>query len=222
MKELNKYFDHTMLKPEATTEDIKKLCKEAIEHNFYSVCVNSGYVNLTKELLKGTDVKITSVVGFPLGTSTTATKVFETEDSCKLGASEVDMVLNVGRLKSKDYEFCKRDIEEVVKAAKKYNAIVKVILETCLLTKEEIKRASEISIDAGADFIKTSTGFNKGGATVEDVRLMKQTGGEKIKIKASGGIRDYSTFKDMVDAGADRIGASAGVEILKEAKNISI
>ena len=217
-KPLNKYFDHTLLKAEAKPVDIEKLCAEAKEYDFYSVCVNSCYVEEAAKLLKGTDVKIAAVAGFPLGACTTETKAFETEEACRGGASEVDMVLNVGMLKAGRDSYVEEDIRAVVRAAEKYNAIVKVILETCLLTDEEVVKACNLSKTAGAHFVKTSTGFSSGGATVHHVSLMKKTVGEALQVKASGGIRDYETAKAMIDAGADRIGASATVAIMKEAE----
>lgn len=209
---LNKYIDHTLLKPEATREAILKLIAEAKEYDFCSVCINPYWVKMAAEELKDTDVKVCTVIGFPLGANTTETKVFETKDAVENGADEVDMVINVGLLKLKEYELVKKDIEEVVKVAN--GKIVKVIIETCLLTKEEIVEVCTISKEAGADFVKTSTGFNSGGATVEDVKLMKDTVGEML-VKASGGIRDLETALKMIEAGADRLGVSAGVEIMK-------
>lgn len=218
MKPLNKYFDHTLLKAEARPADIEKLCAEAREYDFFSVCVNSCYVAKAAELLKDTDVKIAAVVGFPLGACTAATKAFETEEACKAGASEVDMVLNVGMLKAGENSYVEEDIRAVVDAAGKYGAIVKVILETCLLTDEEVVKACNLSKSAGARFVKTSTGFSTGGATVHHVALMRKTVGDSMEVKASGGIRDYETARAMIDAGADRIGASATVAIMKEAE----
>lgn len=215
-KMLNKYFDHTLLKPEATPEQIDALCKEAISADFYSVCVNSCYVPQVFNALSGSDVKTCSVVGFPLGACSTESKVFETKYACENGASEVDMVINVGMLKSKNYKYVQDDIAEVVKIAHSYDSLVKVIIETCLLSEDEIVKACELSEAAEADFVKTSTGFNSGGAKVSDVRLMKKTVGERLQVKASGGIRDLETVKAMIEAGADRIGASAGVQIMKE------
>ena len=219
MKPLNKYFDHTLLKPEATSAQIDKLCEEAREYDFYSVCVNSCYAARCMENLRGTDVKIAAVVGFPLGACTTATKAFETEEACKDGASEVDMVLNVGVFKDGDYDYIREDIYAVVEAAAKYNAIVKVILETCLLSDSEIEEACKLAKEAGAHFVKTSTGFNAAGATVEDVALMKKTVGDALEVKASGGIRDYAQAMAMIEAGADRIGASASVAIMEVYEN---
>lgn len=218
MKTLNRYFDHTLLKPEATKDEIKKLCHEAKEYDFYAVCVNSCYLDTVAKELSGSDVKIAAVIGFPLGACTTATKVFETEEACCAGASEIDMVLNIGMFRSKDYEFCKKDISSVVETAAEYNAKVKVILETCLLSDEEIIKACELCKECGAHFVKTSTGFNKSGAEARHVKLMKEQVGDTMEVKASGGIRDYKTAKEMIDAGADRIGASASVNILKESE----
>lgn len=217
-KKLNKYFDHTLLKPEATPEQIDALCKEAISSDFYSVCVNSCYVPQVFKALSGSDVKTCSVVGFPLGACSTETKSFETKNACENGASEVDMVINVGMLKSGKHEYVKDDIADVVKTAHSFDALVKVIIETCLLSDDEIIKACELSEAAGADFVKTSTGFNSGGAKVSDVRLMKKTVGDRLKVKASGGIRDLETVEAMIEAGADRIGASAGVSIMEEFK----
>ena len=214
-KPLNKYFDHTLLKPEATGAQIDKLCDEARQWDFYSVCVNSCYVSRCSDNLRGTEVKVAAVVGFPLGACTTASKAFETEEACKDGAREVDMVLNVGVFKSGDYDYIRDDITAVVDAAAAYGAIVKVILETCLLSDEEIVEACKLSKEAGAHFVKTSTGFNSGGATPEDVALMKKTVGDVLEVKASGGIRDYDTAMAMIEAGADRIGASASVAIME-------
>lgn len=216
MKNLNKYFDHTLLKPDATKEQIKKLCSEAREYDFYSVCVNSCNVPLAKQELDETDVKIACVVGFPLGAMSTAAKMFETDEACRKGAHEIDMVLNIGALKDKDFNLVQHDIESVVARADEYGALVKVIIETCLLTDEEKIKACELSVAAGAHFVKTSTGFSTGGATADDVRLMKNTVGDRAKVKASGGIRDLKKVLEMIDAGADRIGASASVDIMKE------
>ena len=215
-KPLNKYFDHTILKPESTSAQVAKLCEEAKEYDFYSVCVNSCYVGQCADALKGSDVKVCAVVGFPLGACTTATKVFETEEACKDGASEIDMVLNVGVFKDGHYDYIRDDIRAVVEAAAQYGAIVKVILETCLLSAEEIEEACKLSIDAGAHFVKTSTGFGSGGAKTEDVALMKKTvAAAGLEVKASGGIRDYDAVMAMIEAGADRIGASASVAVME-------
>lgn len=217
-KPLNKYFDHTLLKPEATSDQIDKIIEEAREYDFYSVCVNSSYVSRCYEALKDTDVKVAAVVGFPLGACTTQSKAFETEEACMDGASEIDMVLNVGKFKSFDYDYIRDDIKAVVMAAEKFGAIVKVILETCLLTKDEIVEACKLAKEAGAHFVKTSTGFSTGGATEEDVALMKKTVGDTMLVKASGGIRDYETAMKMIEAGADRLGCSASVNIMLAAK----
>lgn len=217
-KPLNKYFDHTILKAEATTAQVDKLCQEALEYDFYSVCVNSCNVAQCKEILEGSDVKIAAVVGFPLGACTTATKVFETEEACRDGASEIDMVINIGALKEGGEDYVYQDIKAVVDAAKKYDAIVKVIIETCLLTDEEKVTACRLSEDANAAFVKTSTGFSTGGATTADVALMRETVGDRLEVKASGGIRDYDTVMAMIEAGADRIGASASVQVMEDSK----
>ena len=214
-KPLNKYFDHTLLKADALSSQVESLCKEALEYNFYCVCVNTCNVEQCAKLLEGSEVQIAAVVGFPLGACTTATKVFETEEACKAGASEIDMVINIGALKGKNYNFVLRDIKAVVQAAAKYNSIVKVIIETCLLTDEEKVQACRLSQEARAAFVKTSTGFSTGGAIKEDILLMKSVVGDKLQVKASGGIRDYETVMAMIEAGADRIGASASVNIMK-------
>ncbi|MGB2993975.1 MAG: deoxyribose-phosphate aldolase [Paenisporosarcina sp.] len=207
-------IDHTLLKQDATKEQVEKICAEAKEYTFASVCVNPTWVKISAELLTGTPVKVCTVIGFPLGASTPETKAFETTDAINNGAGEIDMVLNVGALKSQDLDLVKRDIEAVVNAAKG-KAIVKVILETCLLTKEEIKVASQLSKDAGADFVKTSTGFSTGGATFEDVALMREVVGPDLGVKASGGVRSLEDVQKMIEAGATRIGASSGVQIMQ-------
>ncbi|MBS5335054.1 MAG: deoxyribose-phosphate aldolase [Clostridiales bacterium] len=217
-KPLNKYFDHTLLKADATTEQIDLLCSEALKYDFYSVCVNSCNVAQCKDALEGSDVKIAAVVGFPLGACTTATKVFETEEACRDGASEIDMVINIGALKEGGEEFVYEDIKAVVDAAAKYDAIVKVIIETCLLTDEQKETACRLSEEAKAAFVKTSTGFSTGGATEDDVALMRKIVGERLSVKASGGIRNYDTVMAMIAAGADRIGASASVAVMEDSK----
>ena len=216
MKKLNQYFDHTILKPEATEADVLKLCSEAKEFDFYAVCVNSCYVPLAKEILDGSNVKIASVIGFPLGACSIEVKAFETDWACSEGADEIDMVIHVGALKEERYDYVREDIATVVAVAMEYDAIVKVILETCLLTDEEIVKACELAREAGAAFVKTSTGFSKDGATAHHVALMKKTVENDLQVKASGGIRDLKKTMEMIEAGADRIGASASVEILKE------
>lgn len=207
-------IDHTLLKADATENAIRKLCGEAKEYEFAAVCVNPYYVKLANSLLKDSNVKVATVIGFPLGANTSEIKAFEAENAIKNGADEVDMVINIGALKNKDYDLVKEDIKAVVNAAKD-KALVKVIIETCLLTEEEKIMACKLSEEAGANYVKTSTGFSTGGATVEDVKLMKEVVGDRLKIKASGGIRDYEKAKAMVDAGASRIGASASIDIVK-------
>ena len=215
--DIAKYIDHTILKPEATVEDVKKLCKEAREYNFASVCVNGCYAALVSTELAGSDVKTCVVVGFPLGAMTKEAKAFETTDAINNGANEIDMVINVGVLKDKNYDLLKEEIEAVVNDAKG-KAIVKVIIETCLLTDQEKIKVCQISKEAKADFVKTSTGFSSGGATKEDIALMRKTVGPDLGVKASGGVRDYKTAMDMINAGASRIGASAGIAIVSESK----
>jgi deoxyribose-phosphate aldolase len=212
-----KYIDHTILKPEATVEDVKRLCREAKEYSFASVCVNGCYAKLVSTELAGSEVKTCVVVGFPLGAMTKEAKAFETSQAIENGASEIDMVINVGALKSKDYKFVKEDIEAVVNAAKG-KALVEVIIETCLLSDEEKVKACEIAKEAKADFVKTSTGFSSGGATKEDIALMRKTVGSDLGVKASGGVRDFKTAMDMINAGASRIGASASISIVSESK----
>ncbi len=207
-------IDHTQLKPETQAEKINQICKEAKENSFASVCVNPTWVSHCHELLKESDVKVCTVIGFPLGATTSETKAFETKQAIENGATEVDMVINIGSLKDNRYEEVERDIQAVVDAAKD-QALVKVIIETSLLTKEEKVKACELAKKAGADFVKTSTGFSGGGATVEDVRLMRLTVGPEMGVKASGGVRSLEDANAMIDAGATRIGASSGVEIVK-------
>jgi deoxyribose-phosphate aldolase len=209
MKPLNEYIDHTLLKPEASSGEIIQLCQEAKEYGFYSVCVNSSYVPLAVAQLKGSGVKVAAVVGFPLGAMSTQAKAYETDWVCEQGALEVDMVLNIGALIEGRTQEVKDDIGVVCQFAHEYDAKVKVILETCLLSQEQIVLACQLAGEAGADFVKTSTGFSKGGATLEVVALMKKTVGDSMMIKASGGIRDYKTAKSMIEAGADRLGASS-------------
>ncbi len=209
---INKYIEHTLLKPTATSEDIEKLCKEAIEYNFLGVCVNPVFVPFAKRLLEGSNVKLVTVVGFPLGATNTETKVFETKWVVDNGADEVDMVINIGKLKEKDYQFVYEDIKAVVESAK---VPVKVIIETCYLTDEEKVIASVLTKLAGAQFVKTSTGFGTGGATFEDVALMKWSVDYEIGVKASGGVRTFEDAIKMIKAGADRIGTSSGIVIVK-------
>jgi deoxyribose-phosphate aldolase len=210
------YFDHTLLKPEAKEEDIIKLCQEASQYEFYSVCVNSRFVPLAVSLLAGTPVKVACVVGFPLGAMSTQAKAYETDWACSHGASEIDMVLPIGPLLDGKTEEVEQDILVVCQFAHEQNALVKVILEIDLLTEKEIVLACQLAKKAGADYVKTSTGFSKGGATVEAVSLMRKTVGTDMGVKASGGIRDLSTAKKMLEAGASRLGASASVAIMEE------
>lgn len=211
---INQYIDHTLLKADAKKDEIKKIVYEANEYDFKSVCVNSSYVSFIRDMDK--DIRITSVIGFPLGAMTTKTKVFETKDAIKDGADEIDMVINVGRLKDKDYDFVLEDIKEVKKACG--DKILKVIIETCLLSDDEKIKVCELSKEAGADFVKTSTGFSTGGATEEDVALMRKTVGEKMGVKASGGIHSYEDAIKMINAGATRLGCSASIAIVEGEK----
>lgn len=210
-------IDHTILNPQATLEDVDNLCKEAAECGFCSVCVNSSFVYYCAEKLKNTHIKVCSVVGFPLGAMSTDGKAAETKAAVRDGADEIDMVVHIGMIKSGNWEYVKEDIAAVVAAAGE-GVIVKVILEMCLLSEEEKIRACEICKEAGADFVKTSTGFSTGGASVEDVRLMRKTVGAEMGVKAAGGIRTIEDVKTMVEAGADRIGTSAGVAIIHSEK----
>ena len=209
-----KMIDHTILKPDATKEEVKKLCEEAAEYGFCSVCVNSSFVYYCAQQLKNTDVKVCTVVGFPLGAMSTDGKVSETVAAIEDGAEEIDMVVHVGMIKSRDWDYVKQDVASVVEAAGG-RAVVKVILETCLLTEEEIVTACQICKEAGAAFVKTSTGFSTGGASVKDVALMRKTVGLVMGVKASGGIRTLDKAKAMVAAGADRLGTSFGVAIVR-------
>ena len=210
---LNKYIDHTILKATASSSDVKKLCEEAIEHEFYSVCVNGCYVADAKQLLQGTDVKVAAVVGFPLGAMTTAAKVFEAKEAVENGASEIDMVINVAKLKDGEFEYVENEIRQIKEAIG--DNVLKVIIETCYLTDEEKVKACELSLVAKADFVKTSTGFGTGGATYEDVKLMKSVVGDNAKVKASGGVRDKETAQKYVELGAERLGTSSGIDIVK-------
>ncbi|MEJ2493682.1 MAG: deoxyribose-phosphate aldolase [Ignavibacteriaceae bacterium] len=214
-------IDHTLLKPEATPDEIKKLCMEAKDYSFASVCINPCYVSLCSELLRGTGVKVCTVIGFPLGSNTTEVKKYETEEAIRNGANEVDMVINVGQLKQGNYDYVEKDVKAVVSTARRHNVLSKVIFETALLTDEEKVRAALICKKAGADFVKTSTGFSKGGATVGDVALMKYVVGSAIGVKAAGGIRSKEDAEAMIASGADRIGASASVKIVSGEKSDS-
>lgn len=207
-----KMIDHTLLKAEAAENEIVKLCEEAKKYRFASVCVNPFYVPLSAKLLKNSGVKVCTVIGFPLGSSTSATKAFEAQDAILKGADEIDMVINVGALKSGNSEAVLEDVKAVRKASQ--GKILKVIHETCLLSKEEKIKACQISKEAGADFVKTSTGFSTGGATVEDVRLMRETVGSQMGVKASGGVRTFEIAQALIEAGATRIGASASISIV--------
>ncbi|WP_430596664.1 deoxyribose-phosphate aldolase [Enterococcus sp. DIV0175] len=211
--ELNRMIDHTILKADATEEDVLRIIEEAKKYHFYSVCINPTWVSLAKEQLKGEPVAVCTVIGFPLGANTSTVKAYETTDAINNGADEVDMVINIGALKSKQFNKVQQDIEVVVEAAKD-RALVKVIIETALLTNEEIVKACELAKIAGADFVKTSTGFSTGGAKVEDIRLMRATVGPEMGVKASGGIHNEEEAVAMVEAGATRIGTSAGVAII--------
>lgn len=210
-----KLIDHTVLKPQTTRKQVETLCREAAHYGFASVCVNPCWVSLCAELLRDSGVAVCTVIGFPLGANTSAVKAFEAAEAIRQGAAEVDMVLNISALKDGDYELVREDIGAVVAAAEG-KALVKVILETCLLTEEEKRVACRLCKEMGADFVKTSTGFSTGGATVEDIALMRAAVGEELGVKASGGIRNYAVAKAMVEAGASRIGASAGVQIVEE------
>jgi len=216
MNDLAKYLDHTLLKADATPEQIAVLCTEAKQYGFASVCIHSCHVPLAAAQLEGSSVAVCTVVGFPLGAMQTASKAFEAKTAIAEGADEVDMVLNIGWLKAGESEWVKNDISRVKEACG--DKLLKVILETALLDQEEIVLACRLAMEAGADFVKTSTGFSAGGATVEDVRLMKQTVGERMQVKASGGIRDTETARTMIEAGASRLGVSAGVAIVEGSK----
>lgn len=214
MKPINKLIDHTLLKAFAKEEDIKKLCEEALKYDFASVCVNPANVALAASLLKNSDVKVCTVIGFPLGANTIAVKAFETKDAVANGANEIDMVINIGKAKDHDYEYVLEEIRNVVDSAD--GNLVKVIIETCYLDKEEIKEVCRMASIAGANFVKTSTGFGSGGAKKEDVALMKASIPLSMEVKASGGIKTLSDLEEMVNSGATRIGASSGAAIIKE------
>jgi len=211
--ELNKYIDHTNLKNTGTLKDIEKLCNEAIKYKFASVCVYPFYVRLAANLLKGTNVEVCTVIGFPSGMSTKETKVYEAIDAVEKGATEIDMVINIAALKNKDYDYIKEEIEEIRDAID--GKVLKVIIETCLLTDEEIIKMTEICNETFVNFIKTSTGFSEYGARVEDVELMNKYRNEVLEIKASGGIKDYKTAEAMIKAGATRLGTSSGVKLME-------
>lgn len=212
---LNKLIDHTLLKADATSAQIKQLCQEAKDYDFKSVCVNPAFVPQATELLKGSDVEVCTVIGFPLGANTTATKVFEAKDAIANGATEVDMVINISQAKDGQWEAVEEEIKQIAKAVKD-QAVLKVIVETALLTDEEIKKATEATVNAGANFVKTSTGFSTRGATLNDVQIMNDVTQGRIGIKASGGVSNRQDALNMVEAGATRIGASKGIQIVSE------
>ncbi|HKL84138.1 MAG TPA: deoxyribose-phosphate aldolase [Bacilli bacterium] len=212
----NKFIDHTLLKADATSAQVKKLCEEAVEHNFMSVCINPGFVKEANYYLAETDVLVCTVIGFPLGATSTAAKVFETEEAILDGANEIDMVINVSKLKDGDDVYVFDEIRQIKEACGQLT--LKVIIETSLLTEEEKIRACQIAKKAGADFVKTSTGFSTGGATVEDIMLMRKTVGPDLGVKASGGVRDLETMQAMIKAGATRIGTSSGVKLVQNQK----
>ena len=215
-KDLAQMVDHTQLRAYAVKEDFEKLCKEAADYGFKMVAINSYPVELCSELLKGTGVHVGAAIGFPLGQTTIENKVHETKQAIENGADEIDYVINIGRLKEKDYDYIEREMTEIVKACREKNILSKVIFENCYLTDDEKIKVSEIAAKVKPDFIKTSTGFGTGGATLEDVKLMKSIVKDEVKVKAAGGIRDLDTFLAMVEAGAERIGTSAGIEIMNE------
>ena len=210
----NKMIDHTVLKADTPLETVKRICDEAMEYGFASVCINPCHVAYCADYLKDSDVNVCTVIGFPLGANTSAVKAFETKDAIANGADEIDMVMNIGALKDKNYELVRDDVKAVVEAAN--GTLVKVILETCLLTEDEIKKACELCVEAKADYVKTSTGFSTRGATIEDVRIMKEAVHGKAKVKAAGGVRTPEDMVKIVAAGADRIGTSAGCSLVKK------
>lgn len=210
----NKMIDHTVLKADTPLETVKRICDEAMEYGFASVCINPCHVAYCADYLKDSDVNVCTVIGFPLGANTSATKAFETKDAIANGADEIDMVMNIGALKDKNYDLVRDDVKAVVEAAN--GTLVKVILETCLLTEDEIKKACELCVEAKADFVKTSTGFSTRGATIEDVKIMKAAVQGKAKVKAAGGVRTHEDMVKIVEAGADRIGTSAGCSLVEK------
>ena len=210
----NKMIDHTVLKADTPLETVKRICDEAMEYSFASVCINPCHVAYCADYLKDSDVNVCTVIGFPLGANTSAVKAFETKDAIANGADEIDMVMNIGALKDKNYDLVRDDVKAVVEAAN--GTLVKVILETCLLTEDEIKKACELCVEAKADYVKTSTGFSTRGATIEDVRIMKEAVHGKAKVKAAGGVRTPEDMVKIVAAGADRIGTSAGCSLVKK------
>ena len=210
----NKMIDHTVLKADTPLETVKRICDEAMEYGFASVCINPCHVAYCADYLKDSDVNVCTVIGFPLGANTSAVKAFETKDAIANGADEIDMVMNIGALKDKNYDLVRDDVKAVVDAAN--GTLVKVILETCLLTEDEIKKACELCVEAKADFVKTSTGFSTRGATIEDVKIMKAAVQGKAKVKAAGGVRTHEDMVKIVEAGADRIGTSAGCSLVEK------
>ncbi len=211
-----KYIDHTLLKADATIKEITKLCEEARQYGFMSVCINPSYIPLCKELLKGSEVKVCTVVGFPLGMMASSAKGFETKQALLDGADEIDMVINIGKLKDKEYDYVKAEIAELKHICK--DKVLKVIIETCLLTDDEKVKACQLAKEAGADFVKTSTGFSKGGAVASDIKLMRETVGLEMGVKASGGVSTFDDMLKMIENGATRIGTSHGVDIMKDVK----
>ena len=214
---MNRMIDHTLLKAESSQDQIKQLCQEAKDYDFFSVCVQPTWISLCKEELAGSGIKIATVIGFPLGANTTETKVFEAKDAIEKGADEIDMVINIGALKSGQDQLVEDEIRAIKEAIGDH--ILKVIIETCLLTEDEKIKACQLTLKAGGDYVKTSTGFSTGGAKLEDVKLMKDQVKDQAKVKASGGIRDFATAQKMVEAGADRLGVSAGIAIVEGEKN---
>ena len=208
----NKMIDHTVLKADTPLETVKRICDEAMEYGFASVCINPCHVAYCADYLKDSDVNVCTVIGFPLGANTSAVKAFETKDAIANGADDIDMVMNIGALKDKNYDLVRDDVKAVVEAAN--GTLVKVILETCLLTEDEIKKACELCVEAKADYVKTSTGFSTRGATIEDVQIMKAAVQGKAKVKAAGGVRTHEDMVKIVEAGADRIGTSAGCSLV--------
>ena len=219
MNKFSKYFDHTCLKPYATRKDMAKLCEEAKKYDFMMVAINSTQTKLCKELLKGTDIHVGAAISFPLGQTTIETKVFETKDAIANGADEIDYVINITELKEKNYDYIKEEMTQIVDICRKHNVISKVIFENCYLTDEEKIKLCEIALEVKPDFIKTSTGFGTGGATVEDVKLMKSIVKDTVKVKAAGGIRDLDTCLKMIEAGAERIGTSSAIKITQAYNN---
>lgn len=219
MNKFSKYFDHTCLKPYATRKDMAKLCEEAKKYDFMMVAINSTQTKLCKELLKGTDIHVGAAISFPLGQTTIETKVFETKDAIANGADEIDYVINITELKEKNYDYIKEEMTQIVDVCRKHNVISKVIFENCYLTDEEKIKLCEIALEVKPDFIKTSTGFGTGGATVEDVKLMKSIVKDTVKVKAAGGIRDLDTCLKMIEAGAERIGTSSAIKITETYNN---